>query len=144
MTLPSLSTTDPVTIPAQEAITYENSYLVQLQIDPPNVQGKQSVTCIFKPYNRERQLLYPNADKDKVLKIGDIYTLMAQATCLINPLGDLLQKINTIYNLTVLEYKLMNTEVSDEAYSTLREEISVIKESLGVSTSMRLVDVAIS
>lgn len=144
MTLPSLSATDPVIIPAQEAITYDNSYLVQLQIDPPDAQDKQPVTCIFRPYNRDKQLLYPNTDKDKTLKIGDIYTLMAQATSIVNSIVDLLEKINIIYLLTALEFRLMNTEVSDEAYSTLREEISKIKESLGVPTSMRLVDVAIN
>jgi hypothetical protein len=144
MDLNPLFIDQPVVTSAQDAVVYDCNYLIEMQVAPPDGSGRQAVACVFRPYCSAQGSIYPQGDKDRVLRINDLFGLLQHAPVLAVTFQDLLAKIDSIYQVQLVENNRQRTSPEDAQWSELSQQLAGLKTNLGASADMTLPGVSLT
>lgn len=141
MPLPKIYSPTTVVLPAQEEKVvpavpeknYPDSYLVNLNISPPNAESVQRMTVTFRPYNYATGEIYPNNDKNVTLVVSNILTEAARSTMVAQTMGAVVQTASLLLKESNLQ-KQLKAAKTDEEKAAIQTELDATKQTLGITS----------
>jgi hypothetical protein len=130
--LPSIYNPDPVVVPAQDQKTYPDSYLVGMFLSPPDENLKQSMTLVYRPYNKVAGEMYPSTDKDIRFIIADILAEAARAPLFAQAMGYVLTSASLGLQEKTLMKQIAELPDNDPGLAALQTQLAAVHNAMGI------------
>ena len=120
-------------IPATPDELYPDSYIMKMEVSPPDsVDGHQSLTVTFRPYNYDTHKIYPNTDKDMSILINNIWTESMRSPVFAQIMGGIIVVASAELQMFVLNH-LISITTNPVELAALKAELVAVKEAMGIN-----------
>ena len=132
MSLPSIYNPTPVTVPASQEKSYLDNFMISMQVLPPMANGKQTLICVFRPYNNSTHEMYPSTERDFRF-IKEVWEESARSSMFAQVMGGILTLSSLLLQESDLAAKIKATSDASQL-ATLGAELATVEKTLGVQT----------